>query len=959
MLKSLIKSCALSIILLYGISASFSDQVILQPQTDSAKVGETVSYDIQLQATEAISAFLLQIQLEGVTVSSIDYTPNGSAWASASTAGEPISTVNLDGNVITIQSSLVGKDASFSNSEAQSIGALNVETETEGTLSTSVSYTKYIGFQKAFSQPEGLNIDISAVDPADVQIQAEGVLGDANGNGRVDIGDAQMVAAFAAGLISNLPNDNVDMNNNGRVDIGDAQFIAAVAAGLIQNPNQAIIASAKRNYIRPFAFNLLQVPANTVGIVVDGGPFETGQTVQARLIANVDTALGSYQVNVNYDQNVLQFDSTAAGSSDFGAPTNVNSNQAGVLAINDFQAGADPLGELELVIISFNVIDTPSASTELGVEITDLFGTDFLPVEGVSAQSAVVELGAQPEDTPTPTESPTSTPLPEPTSTPTNTPEPQPTSTPTESPEDTPTPEPTNTPTEEPTSTPTEVSTSTPTESPEDTPTPEPTNTPTESPVATPTESPEDTPTPEPTNTPTESPVATSTPTESPEDTPTPEPTNTPTESPVATPTESPEDTPTPEPTNTPTESPVATSTPTESPEDTPTPEPTNTPTESPVATPTESPEDTPTPEPTNTPTESPVATATPEPTFTPTQTPEASPTPVPTDTPTPEPTETPGPTDTPTPEPTPTIEPTASPTPTPEQPTSTPTPEQVVEPATGLVVLSQQGILIERGFETGELAAFDADVLAPVDLELVGENTVFLTKAGSVFPEQIQKPSSGGTALSEFGDYLDLEPLGANAEGYLVIDRFGRVHAFGSAVHQGDEVFTQTIRFGRVEIERPVAIAADLEVVEDPAQPGVNLGYYILTNDGRVQAHGAVPALPAVPEDSEFAPVMAMDLIVEDGAVQGYRVMNILGQIMTYTIDAEFGEPSEVVRMENDPFVVDFTVVEDVPYILNENGFILGPAGIINDPVDFDNLIGTRRGYFDIEAGTLPSTAD
>ena len=59
------------------------------------------------------------------------------------------------------------------------------------------------------------------------------IKGDFNGNGRVDIGDATMVAYMVVGKVP--VNMDADFNNNGRVDIGDAAKIAYYVVGKIDS----------------------------------------------------------------------------------------------------------------------------------------------------------------------------------------------------------------------------------------------------------------------------------------------------------------------------------------------------------------------------------------------------------------------------------------------------------------------------------------------------------------------------------------------------------------------------------------------------------------------------------------------------------------------------------------------------------------------------------------------------
>jgi len=116
----------------------------------------------------------------------------------------------------------------------------------------------------------------------------------------------------------------------------------------------------------------------------------------------------------------------------------------------------------------------------------------------------------------------------------------------------------------------------------------------------------------------------------------------------------------------------------------------------------------------------------------------------------------------------------------------------------------------------------------------------------------------------------------------------------------------------------------------------------------------GNVPAMNGTP--ASFGPVVAMDLIVESGSVTGYRVMNYLGQVMMYDLATKtFGESTAKVRLDKEPHVVDFVVVSDTIFILNEFGVIYAPQSgeVIGKTGDFDNWLGTK-GFFDLEAGTI-----
>jgi len=57
--------------------------------------------------------------------------------------------------------------------------------------------------------------------------------GDLNGNNKIDIGDASLVAYMVVGKIPQNP--AADFNNNSRVDIGDATKIAYFLVGKVND----------------------------------------------------------------------------------------------------------------------------------------------------------------------------------------------------------------------------------------------------------------------------------------------------------------------------------------------------------------------------------------------------------------------------------------------------------------------------------------------------------------------------------------------------------------------------------------------------------------------------------------------------------------------------------------------------------------------------------------------------
>ena len=990
MLKSITKKTALiALISFFGVSVALAAGAIsLQPVSTTAKVGESITYNVVMRAEDPFSAYQIKVDFAGASVSNPIFALSDT-WKQANkipTYGPVDTTRNeLDNNTILLQSSLVGTgiEAAFVND--MPIGVLTVKAASTGTLTASISSANF--FTNGLETPEGSDLGITIASPSSVVVSSapDVMWGDVNGDHNLNVSDLAMLKAFLVGIITKdkINYANADLTGDTNVNVADLAKLKAILVGIIPNPNTA---AGKASFEKPL--QLLDVPKDSAQLVVTGGPFKVGDTITAVLTANIGTAvMTGYDFKMKYDSSVLSLENVADGKAItdkyLESPTKNTTvaGEIGVVGASTYTDMTQPTGVIEMMVVTFKVKTTTVNSTAIQVTELNFTKLEYSDANFVTVSLTPIKTDVSLQGDTVPTETPTNTPVVVvPTDTPTNTPVP---ATPTP---ESPTAVPTNTPV---LPTPTETTVATPTETAVATPVPPtPTNTPvvptptaTESAVATPTETAAATPTetsvatpvpPTPTNTPvvptpTATETAVATPTETSVATPVPPtPTNTPvvptptaTETAVATPTETAAATPTetsvatpvpPTPTNTPvvptpTATETAVATPTETSVATPVPTDTPvvpTPTETSVATPV--PTDTPAiPTPTET------ATATPE-IPTPTNTPvEVTPTPeTPTATPEiPTPTNTPV-EGTPTPEVTPSEVPTPTVTPT-EVPTVAPTPtpgEVSVEPGSGLAVLSINGILMERGTQSGSQykATFTGQ---PVDLEIVGTQPWVLLTNGSIWID------GKTTALKPIQDALELKVLG-NGEGYLIMDRMGNIYAYGTAVKQGDAIFKKKLQFGKVVVETRVPLAVDFEVVPAPTDSTINKGYYVMGSDGTFQKFGdsTLVDLPNVP--AGFGPVVSFKLNVTLGNVTGYTVMNYLGQIVTWD-GATFSTPwTAALRKSTDPYIVDFTIGDKGDlYILNELGYIFGPGGIVNTPANYGNLIG-KPGFYDIEFGKL-----
>ena len=112
-------------------------------------------------------------------------------------------------------------------------------------------------------------------------------------------------------------------------------------------------------------------------------------------IASGATVIGSYQVTINYDPNVVQVQantnvSGGTGTGFTGNPTTINFNDtAGTLTLNTFQVGNSPAGNFTVARVTFIPIRGGTVTlTTSAVTVTDGSGDDvssgFLSLSGTS-----------------------------------------------------------------------------------------------------------------------------------------------------------------------------------------------------------------------------------------------------------------------------------------------------------------------------------------------------------------------------------------------------------------------------------------------------------------------------------------------------------------------------------------------------------------------------------------------
>jgi len=273
---------------------------------------------------------------------------------------------------------------------------------------------------------------------------------------------------------------------------------------------------------------------------------------------------------------------------------------------------------------------------------------------------------------------------------------------------------------------------------------------------------------------------------------------------------------------------------------------------------------------------------------------------------------------------------------------------------------MSHTGVFRTRGTQSGAEINVGSVVGRPIDIEIVNGKLEYTTTVGKVYESVgetstlVELADNGGAVLKEV---VDMEPL-LNADGtmagYLLLDRWGNIHAYGSAVHQGNAKFEQEVSFGAKKSKVVLPLAVDLEVVSDPANPSVNLGYYILSSDGTLVYLYNVGTTYLTKVDGTSQDLGAVALNVDAGG--DYQVLLQNGMVVFWSNALNhYTLSSPLYTQPNHPLVVDFTKAGNTIFLLDEYGAVFPslPDAVGNTPAQFEGLIG-KLGFFDIEAGFL-----
>ena len=193
------------------------DNAIYVDQIES-RIGGTMDIPVKLKNSYPVRGFQFTLELpEGVNINS--WALNTNRLPSGATLSDKIATQKIEGNKITVACSLNYGDATFIGNDGE-IATVNV------TFGDDMEVGTYPIYLTACDVTTASGVDEDLSDVKATLVLEDYVVGDANGDGKVRIGDATTILNYIVGAPSdNFKEKAADANGDGKIRIGDATTI--------------------------------------------------------------------------------------------------------------------------------------------------------------------------------------------------------------------------------------------------------------------------------------------------------------------------------------------------------------------------------------------------------------------------------------------------------------------------------------------------------------------------------------------------------------------------------------------------------------------------------------------------------------------------------------------------------------------------------------------------------------
>ncbi len=193
------------------------DNAIYVDQTES-RIGGTMDIPVMLKNSYPVRGFQFKLELpEGATINS--WALSSGRMPSGATESDKIATQKIDGNTIAIACSLNYGDATFTGNDGE-IATVNV------TFAEDMEEGRYPIYLTGCDVTTADGVDEDLSDIKATLVLEDYLPGDANGDGKVRIGDATAILNYIVGNVSNnFQMKAADTNGDGRIRIGDATAV--------------------------------------------------------------------------------------------------------------------------------------------------------------------------------------------------------------------------------------------------------------------------------------------------------------------------------------------------------------------------------------------------------------------------------------------------------------------------------------------------------------------------------------------------------------------------------------------------------------------------------------------------------------------------------------------------------------------------------------------------------------